>query len=93
MRQKVPTKITKDGRTIRTGEDYTEFRRAVHFHQDGNCKRCGRFTSLTADLLADHSFHVHHVGGRGLGGSKRNDILDKVEGLCGFDHRREHGQS
>jgi hypothetical protein len=84
--------LTKDGRTIRKGSDYTKFRRSLWKLQDGACARCGRLSYLTADLDDDWSFHVHHIGGRGLGGSKRDDVAGKCIGLCGACHRREHGQ-
>ena len=83
---------TKDGRTIRTGKDYTQFRRSIWELQDGRCARTGSMTSLTAPLECAYSFHVHHIGGRGLGGSKRDDIPSKVEGLSGTEHRKEHNQ-
>ncbi len=85
--------IKKDGRTIRSGVDYTEFRRDLHDHQFGRCYRCRSFTSLADEPLMRTSFHVHHVGGRGMGGSKRDDVFSKVEGLCGSCHREEHNQS
>jgi hypothetical protein len=88
----VVIKTTKDGRTIRTGKDYTAFRREVYEMQSGRCVRCIRTTSLEADILSDYSFHVHHRDGRGMGGSKRDDVPSKVEGLCGKDHRLEHHQ-
>lgn len=87
----MPIKITKDGRTIRTGRDYTKFRRELRDSQRGWC-RCGLPTSLTADLRADWSFHVHHTNGRGMGGSKRDDTLKACVGLCGKCHRKEHNQ-
>ncbi len=88
----MPTRITKDGRTIRKGNDYTKFRRSLWELQERSCGKCGRTTFLTADLESDWSFHVHHIGGRGLGGSRRDDVVGKVIGLCGGCHRKEHGQ-
>jgi hypothetical protein len=88
-------KVTKDGRTIRTGTDYTGFRRVVHRGQWGNCLNCGRNTSLTVAFESDFSFHLTHCGTRGLGGSLRDDVLGtkkgQVEGgKCGKCHRAEH---
>lgn len=88
----MPIKATKDGRVIRTGKAYTDFRAHMHRRQNCLCNRCGRYTSLTSDLMSDHSFHVHHRDGRGMGGSKRDDTFESCEGICGKDHRKEHGQ-
>lgn len=85
-------KITKDRRTIRTGADYTRFRHDLFEQQEGECQKCGRETSLEAEIESDFSFHVHHPGGRGLGGSRRDDNLKTCIGLCGADHRRIHNQ-
>lgn len=88
----MPIKVTKDGRTIRAGRDYSQLRRDLHFQQDARCVRCKRFTFLTAYIEQDNSFHVHHTNGRGMGGSKRDDTLEACEGLCGKCHRKEHHQ-
>lgn len=88
----MPLKFKKDGRIILTGKEYTAFRRQVYADQNMRCRKCGGVTSVTADPISDYSFHVHHIGGRGLGGGKRNDVLEAVEGLCGACHRRQHGQ-
>jgi hypothetical protein len=60
-------RTTKDGRTIRTGHNYTAFRRNIHEEQSGACMKCERPTSLTAPLEWDSSFHLHHIGGQGNG--------------------------
>jgi len=88
----MPIKVTKDGRTIRTGKDYTQFRVAVFMNQTAECARCKTWTALSSPLEWDSSFHVHHTNGRGMGGSKRDDTLEACEGLCGKCHRKEHGQ-
>jgi hypothetical protein len=85
-------KTTKDGRTIRKGASYTKFRVALHGLQCGACARCERMTSLTAPLEWDSSFHCHHVNGRGMGSSKRNDTAESCTGLCGSCHRKLHNQ-
>jgi hypothetical protein len=85
-------RVTKDGRTIRTAKDYTAFRHALWEVNHGNCWKCERRTNLVAHPSADNSFHVHHKGGRGLGGSKRDDTFLKCSGLCGFCHRGLHKQ-
>ena len=88
----MPIKITKDGRTIRTGKDYTQFRIEMHAERLGSCWECGRDTFLDVPLDWDNSFHVDHTNGRGMGGGKRDDTKKACRGLCGFDHRRKHGQ-
>lgn len=85
-------RTTKDERTIRTGKDYTEFRYELHERQERACIKCSRHTFLAHPLEWDDSFHVHHVGGRGLGGSKRDDTFESCRGLCGKCHRKEHNQ-
>lgn len=84
-------KITKDGRTIRTDNDYTVFRSEMYHAQNKRCSRCGWITFLTYDHSHDNSFHVHHRNGRG--GGKRDDIAEECEGLCGACHHEEHNQS
>ena len=85
-------KITKDGRTIRTGKDYTEFRYELWMVQEHVCINCNAVTSLTVHLMANNSFHVHHINGRGMGGSRRDDTFRACDGLCGSCHRKEHNQ-
>lgn len=82
----------KDGRTIRNGKHYKDFRYMMHSDQGGLCMRCGAETGVSIDLESDYSFHVHHRNGRGLGGGKRDDTVHSCEGLCGKCHRKEHGQ-
>ena len=93
----MPITTTKDGRTIRTGKSYTEFRREVYEAQSGRCMECPRQTSLTADIDSDFSFHIAHRGSRGMGSGIRDDVVGpkrgQVEGgKCGRCHRQEHGQ-
>ena len=78
---------TKDGRIILEGQHYTQFRHDIWDSQNGRCIRCGR-----AVLFDPEWFHVHHKNGRGMGGSKRNDIPSEVEGLCRNCHGKEHNQ-
>src|SRR3954471_22791187 len=85
-------KTTKDGRTIRTGSHYTEFRTLLFYHQHGRCLECRRATNLESDIEYDDSFHVDHRDGRGMGGSKRDDTIKACDGLCGKCHRKKHNQ-
>jgi hypothetical protein len=84
---------TQDGRTIRSGEDYTAFRREVFDLQNGLCIRCESSVLFDLDPALPNSFHLHHKHGRGLGGGKRDDKVKTTEGLCGDCHRADHGQS
>lgn len=86
----MPIKVTRDGRTIRTGRAYTQFRGTLYMQQDGICGQCGRLVYLSSPLEWDDSFHVHHKHGRGMGGSKRDDTFEECVGLCGDCHRKEH---
>jgi hypothetical protein len=88
---------TKDGRTLRTGLDYTKFRRELHEAQKQLCIKCGRYTRTNISLEFDNSFHVSHRGSRGMGSGIRDDVVGpkrgQVEGgLCGRCHRESHGQ-
>lgn len=83
-------RITKDGRRILSGKDYTEFRQDLHSRQSGNCAECGKVTSLTAPIESDWSFHTDHTKGRG--GGKRDDTFEACKGLCGSCHRNKHNQ-
>lgn len=92
-------KITKDGRTIRTGAHYSRFRHSVYESQQGRCigERCGKLTSLVVPIEWGNSFHIAHRGSRGMGSSFRDDVVGpnkgQVEGgKCGSCHRREHNQ-
>jgi hypothetical protein len=83
-------KVTKDGRTIRTGKDYTLFRLRLWKSQLGYCAGCGGKTDYYADLEADWSFHVDHTNGRAAG--KRDDTPESCKGKCGKCHRIKHNQ-
>ena len=85
-------RITKDGRVKLTGKDYTAFRYELYQSQGAQCNNCPRCTSLWMEPEYDSSFHVHHINGRGMGGSKRSDTFLACVGLCGSCHRKEHNQ-
>lgn len=72
-------RITHDGRVIYAGRAYTAYRLAVWESQNRCCADCRR-------EIAFINFELHHpgkgiLGGRGLGGSHRNDL--EAVGLCG----------
>jgi len=90
-------KTTKDGRVIRSGSDYADFRRDLWRKQRWTCCTCSRITGLDMPIESDYSFHVAHRGSRGMGGGFRDDVVGtkrgQVEGgKCGGCHRKEHGQ-
>jgi hypothetical protein len=70
-------KVTKDGRTILTGTHYTALREQVYERNQHTCEgeQCNRY-------LMFWEMELHHVYGRGMGGSKRDDVPEKVQGLC-----------
>lgn len=90
-RKKRPS-VTKDGRTILRGREYTAFRHEMWESQARLCARCQSYTRIDSLPEMDFSFHVHHKAGRGMGGSKRDDTFLACEGLCGKCHRKEHNQ-
>jgi hypothetical protein len=93
----MPIKLTKDGRTILTGREYSEFRRDLFYRQRGCCIECGRVTIFNADIDSDFAFHVAHRGSRGMGGGIRDDVVGEKRGqvkggMCGKCHRESHHQ-
>lgn len=85
-------RTTKDGRTIRKGQHYTQFRRELYVHQLGLCAECRRYTYLDVPLEWDTAFHTDHEAGRGMGGGKRDDTFEACKGKCGRCHRKKHNQ-
>src|SRR5882724_12014040 len=84
-RRNLSITVKKDGRTILSGQDYSNLRMRAFDNYSGHCARCHSWIWFA-------SFHLHHKRGRGLGGGKRNDILSEVEPLCSACHRKEHNQ-
>lgn len=76
---------TKDGRRILSGTHYTAFRHVIYDRCIGACELC------TAGIRFEE-MEVHHVKGRGLGGSKRDDVPEAVLGICVPCHRARHNQ-
>jgi len=88
-------KKTKDGRTIRTGKEYTDFRRQLYDKQKRLCIKCGRVTRLDISIYFGNSFHVAHRGSRGMGSAIRDDVVGEKRGQveggkCGACHREDH---
>lgn len=65
----------KEKRVILKGKKYTEFRWKVYERAGGLCERCGRSTPFDRG-------EARHVKGRGMGGGKRNDIVELAKWLC-----------
>lgn len=61
---------------------YRKHKQRVIEHQVERCRKCGRKIDM-------NSSHLHHRGGRGIGGGKRDDR--KVRALCIDCHREVHG--
>jgi hypothetical protein len=59
--------ITKDGRTILSGKDYSAHKKFVWTKQGGRCAKCKRPEDW-------REMEFHHSAGRGLGGAKRDDL-------------------
>lgn len=70
-------KTTKDGRTIRSGIHYTKFRHEIYRRCSELCEDCNRWMLFC-------EMELHHIYGRG--GGKRDDVSDKVRGLCCYCH-------
>jgi len=83
--------LKKDGRTILTGKHYTKLRESVWLSFAGRCVNCMRYVNLMP-CGTDADMHLHHKNGRGMGGSKRNDVIEECEALCAACHRKEHNQ-
>jgi 5-methylcytosine-specific restriction endonuclease McrA len=71
--QKAPEQ-PKDGRLKESPYQYSKTKRAIWERQGRKCFECGDF--LPSPAFGDR----HHIGGRGLGGGKRDDAKTVV--LC-----------
>lgn len=78
-------RTTKDGRRILSGTHYTAFRKAIYDRCIGVCELC------TAGIRFE-DMEVHHKNGRGMGGSKRDDVPEAVLGICIPCHQARHNQ-
>ena len=79
----------KDGRLVESPREYSATKHAMWVRQqrlcarvNGNGKICGKFMPTPA------YGHRHHPGGRGIGGSKRDDRLTVL--WCIDCHIEEH---
>lgn len=71
---------TRDNRTVLSGKDYTALRYKAWLREDRACGRCKRSLEFS-------EMELHHLQSRGLGGSKRSDVLENVLALCNPCHR------
>jgi hypothetical protein len=80
------SRVTKDGRTILRGLDMEKFRREMMDRSNGYCQALSHASACT-DWVAWESGHLHHIDGKGLGGSKHDDVPHKVQWLSESCHR------
>lgn len=79
-------KVKKDGRTILTGRDYTAHKMKVWEAQGRRCAGpCGCY-------LPFQYAELDHAAGRGMGGSKRDDLAEGNTVKCSNCHRLRHYQ-
>ena len=81
-RKKKRSRVTKDGRLIESPSQYRATKLEMFNDQQGMCERCFRPMNSLSDA------HRHHPGGRGMGGSKRDD--SKTVLWCENCHVQEH---
>jgi len=60
-------KVYRDGRTKLTGQEYTRHKREVWMKQGRMCASCGMYAAFAQT-------EFDHEKGRGMGGSKRDDL-------------------
>jgi len=79
-------KVYRDGRTKLSGRDYTAHKYKVWLKQDKHCAGpCGRFLPFNYAVF-------DHYAGRGMNGSKRNDLDEKNTVKCENCHNLRHYQ-
>lgn len=74
----------KDGRLIERGAAYSRSKRGLWEKQDRRCANVACLKRLPSPAFG----HRHHLGGRGLGGGKRDD--GKTVLLCPDCHQGKH---
>ena len=87
-------KTTKDGRTILSGDDYSLLK---HQRLEVDRFNCSLDPVMTDDgleplgcglAISYWTCDLHHIDGRGMGGSKRDDTIAKTRALCRSCHVR-----
>jgi hypothetical protein len=76
-------KVYRDGRVRLTGDDYAKAKREKWEAQKKACAICGLFVPMAQAEL-------DHIGGRGMGGSKRDDRPEFTRILHSYCHRLRH---
>lgn len=76
----------RDGRVKLTGKDYTARKREVWEQQGRCCATCGLYVALRDN-------HFDHERGRGMGGSKRDDLDPDNAIRHGWCHIVKHYRS
>lgn len=79
-----PKSQPKDGRLIETPHRYRISKMSLWVKQGWKCANCPTV------LLTPAYGHRHHPGGRGMGGSRRDDAKTLL--LCLSCHQKEHGR-
>ena len=78
-------RVTKDGRLILTGRDWTEQKRRRWKLDNESCVGCG-------NEMPFENTDCHHKRSRGMNGCYRDDNIDNLETKCGEVwgcHRKE----
>lgn len=81
-------RYTKDGRCIRTGADYTALRHERWLLDGRCCVGGGRHPIAFSEAQFHHLPRGKSNSGRGMGGSKRNDVVEAGETRCSYHHRQ-----
>lgn len=71
----------KDGRLVQSAHHYRKTKQQMWHDQNRCCAKCFKFMPSPA------FGHRHHIGGRGIGGAKRDD--SKTVLLCPVCHEQE----
>lgn len=74
------------GRVICRGADMTDLRERVGRREDEICQHCEEWAELYPADGRDAG-EMHHIHGRGMGGSKRDDREAEMEWLCKKCHQ------
>lgn len=99
--QKPIAQVYEDGRTVLRGNLWIERKMEVWSLDKHSCEKCGKLTTMPIYGFPNAA-EIHHVFGRGMSGSKRDDriwiVIDgkKVRNLvtrCQECHQKEKMQS
>jgi hypothetical protein len=86
--------VKKSGRIELRGEEMKALREKVGYAANERCQNCGNYAPVyESEWPGSPAGEMDHIHGRGLGGSKRNDVPEEMQWLCGgiFGcHARRH---